>query len=88
MGIEEQCASLKKEIEKLIRQLTDGTPLTFQKRAEKQNRITVLRQQILALQSQLPGQGVKKVIHQYVSMGRGLGSTPPSSFFFCEGSVQ
>ena len=64
MGIEEQCSALNKEIEKLKRQLTDGTALSLKQRTDKENEIALLRQQLTILQSQLPGQGVKKVVHQ------------------------
>ena len=64
MGIKEQTAETRKNIEKIKRVLTDGTPLTLAQRTAKQNQIATLRAQLLALQAQLPTPGVKKIVHQ------------------------
>ena len=68
IGIENQAADLRKKIEKLKRELTDGTALTFAHRTAKQNQLATLMQQLAALQTQLPGLGVKKIVHQEVSI--------------------
>ena len=42
MGIKEQCAALNKQIEKIKRQLMDGTVLQLQQRTTKENQIAAL----------------------------------------------
>ena len=64
MVIEEQAADLRKQIEKLKRELIDDTALTAKQRTAKENKLATLQQQFVVLEVQLPELEIKKVVHQ------------------------
>ena len=51
MGIEEEAAVLRKEIEKLKRELTDGIALTAKQRTAKKNKLATLPKKFGVLQA-------------------------------------
>ena len=61
MDLQKKCTKLTQKIEKIVTTLTDGTAITQQQRAAKEQQIKDLEADLLALTNLLPGQGVKKV---------------------------
>ena len=64
MDLDKIASKLNKKIEKLTTVLTDGTPLTPAQHQAKEGERANLRQQLVALNQQLPPPVVTKIIHK------------------------